>query len=159
MSLIGLGKAYELEFVRDGSKRRQVVSFPGHWWAWSGTPDGGNILLVKPIEAGGKISRVAHDTHAEFHGADPKQALHVEAPTMTGAKMVGLVVSFAYDARSFSSSKRSMPYRHHFGAETHDDQPPFPASAMPGLYQSLSGSLIIKRRSGNSFRLADWVIG
>lgn len=158
-SLIGLGKAFELEFIRDGKKKAETVSFPGHWWAWSGGADTGNILLVRPIEPGGRISRVAHNTHAEFHGTTPKQSLHVEAPTLTGARRVGLVVSFAYDARSFSSSKRTMPYRHHFGAETHDDKPPFPATLWPMLCMSLNGSLIIKRQSGNTFRLADWVIG
>lgn len=158
-ALVGLGKAYEICFIRDGRTKSESFMFPGYWWAWSGTPDNGNILLVKPLSATDKSSRVNHDTHIKFHGDDPDKLLRVEAPALTGARRIGLVISFAYDARGFASTKSSKPYRHHFGAETHADKPPFPESALPMLCTSLSGSLIIKRRAGNGFRLADWVVG
>lgn len=158
-SLIGLGKAFEIEFIRDGRTKSETFKFPGFWWAWSGTPDNGNVLLVKPIAAGGKASRVSHDVHAKFHGDDPSNTMRVEAPTLTGARRIGVVISFAYDAREFSSSKSKIPYRHHFGAETHDDKPPFPEESLPLLCVAMNESLIIKRRSGNTFRLKDWVIG
>lgn len=160
MSLVALGKAYELEYRRDGSSRSEVVKFPGWWWAWSGSDDGGHILLVKPMSILSSAPKgTARRMASKFHGVTPDKNFDVLAPDISETKRAGLVVSFAYDARSFSSSKRTMPYRHHFGAETHDDKPPFPDSALPYLAVSPDGGLVIKRRAGNTFRLADWVIG
>lgn len=158
-TLVGLGKAYELAFFRTGSSVREVVRFPSYWWAWSGTPSRGDILLVKPGGMTDRLSALSTDAHLEFHGEEPTKALRVEAPSITGAKTIGLVESFAYDARGLRSNKSDKPYRHHFGAETKDDQPPFPTSDWPALCVGANGSLIIKRRGSNGFRLADWVIG
>ena len=49
MSLVALGKAYELTYVRDGRSTEKTVRIPGHWWAWTGDADNGSILLVKPV--------------------------------------------------------------------------------------------------------------
>ncbi len=158
--LVALGKAYELTFRRDGRSTVETAKFPGWWWAWSGTPTAGNILLVKPKVLHLPVPRGAsRSMHATFHGEQPDQGMEVAAPDITGAKRAGLVVSFAYDARSLGSSKSDKPYRHHFGAETHDDKPPFMDADLPVLAVTTDGGLIIKRRSGNGFRLSDWVIG
>jgi hypothetical protein len=160
MSLVALGKAYELTYVRDGRSTEETVKIPGWWWAWTGDADNGSILLVKPVgfrSQGG--SAKAKAMHAEFHGDLAGKLMNVEAPSLSDAKRAGLVVSFAYDARGFSRSKSTMPYRHHFGAETHDEKPPFPQKYWPILGITADGGICIKRRPGNSFRLADWVIG
>jgi hypothetical protein len=160
MSLVALGKCYELTYVRDGRTNPETVRCPGFWWAWSGDASTGSILLVKPIgflPHGG--SPKAKAMHAEFHGNIAGKLMNVEAPSISDAQRAGLVVSFAYDARGFSQSKRTMPYRHHFGAETHDEKPPFPEKYWPILGITADGGIVIKRRAGNSFRLADWVIG
>lgn len=159
MSLVALGKAFEITFVRDGETKAKTISFPGWWWAWSGTPDNGSILLVKPVGFTRGGSTLAKQMHAEFHGDLANKMMNVEAPSLSEAKRVGLVVSFAYDARGFSKTKATMPYRHHFGAETHDEKPPFPEKYWPIMGLTAEGGLVIKRRAGNSFRLADWVIG
>lgn len=159
MSLVALGKAYELTFIRDGKSSAETVQFPGWWWAWSGSPSGGHILLVKPQSIIAAPRGTSKDMHATFHGVTPDRGMDVKAPDIAAAKRSGLVVSFAYDARSFSSSKGDKPYRHHFGAETHDDKPPFPEKDLPILGACADGGIVIKRRSGNGFRLADWVIG
>jgi hypothetical protein len=160
MSLVALGKAYELSYVRDGRSTEETVKIPGYWWAWTGDADNGSILLVKPVgftNRGGSAN--AKSMHANFHGVLSGMQMNVEAPSLSNAKRAGLVVSFAYDARGFSRSKSTMPYRHHFGAETHDDKPPFPEKYWPILGITADGGIVIKRRAGNSFRLADWVIG
>jgi len=160
MSLVALGKCYELSYLRDGRTTEETVTCPGYWWAWSGDADNGSILLVKPLgfRSQGGSSR-ARAMHANFHGDLAGKLMNVEAPSVSEAKRAGLVVSFAYDARGFSASKRTMPYRHHFGAETHDEKPPFPEKYFPILGITADGGIVIKRRAGNSFRLADWVIG
>lgn len=160
MTLVALGKAYELTYRRDGKSTDETISIPGWWWAWTGDADNGSILLVKPIgfRAQGGGAR-AKQMHADFHGDLAGKLMNVEAPSLSEAKRAGLVVSFAYDARGFSTSKRTMPYRHHFGAETHDEKPPFPEKYWPILGITPEGGIVIKRRAGNSFRLADWVIG
>ncbi len=159
MSIVALGKCYELTFRRDGKRTEETVKFPGWWWAWSGSPSNGSILLVKPQGGAHTPRGVANRMHLAFHGAPPERGLDVLAPDLSACSRAGLVVSFAYDARSISISKRDRPYRHHFGAETHDDKPPFPDKDLPLLAVSPDGGLCIKRRAGNSFRLADWVIG
>lgn len=160
MSLVALGKCYELTYVRDGKSTEETVKIPGHWWAWTGDADNGSILLVKPLgftNRGGSAN--AKSMHANFHGVLSGHQMNVEAPSLSNAKRAGLVVSFAYDARGFSKTKSTMPYRHHFGAETHDEKPPFPEKYWPILGITPEGGIVIKRRAGNSFRLADWVIG
>lgn len=160
MSLVALGKAYDLTYVRDGKSTEETIRLPGWWWAWTGDADNGSILLVKPLGfRPHKASTRAKQMHAEFHGDIAGKLMHVEAPNLSDAKRAGLVVSFAYDARGFSTSKATMPYRHHFGAETHDETPPFPQKYWPILGITPEGGITIKRRAGNSFRLADWVIG
>ncbi len=160
--LVALGKAYELAFRRDGRSTVEVAKFPGWWWAWSGSPSAGNILLVKPKSRSMPfpIPRGASRAmHATFHGSPPDFGMEVDVPEIAGAKRAGLVVSFAYDARTLVGTKSDKPYRHHFGAETHDDKPPFMDADLPVLAVTTDGGLIIKRRSGNGFRLSDWVIG
>lgn len=157
--LVALGKAYELTFRRDGRSTPETVKFPGWWWAWSGSPTAGHILLVKPRSVVPTPRGVSRQQHATFHGEPPDAGMEVLIPDITGAKRAGLVVSFAYDARTLASSKSDRPYRHHFGAETHDDKPPFLDADLPLLATTPDGGLVIKRRSSNGFRLADWVIG
>lgn len=160
MSLTALGKVYDLWFIRTGSTDEERVQLTRGWWAWSGGADTGHILMVTPRGfTAQKPSNAANELHETFHDALPGRSMKVEAPTLADAKRVGLVVAFAYDARGFSKSKADKPYRHHFGAETHDDQPPFPHALLPALCVTPSGGLIIKRRPTNTFRLADWVIG
>lgn len=159
MSLVALGKAFEIEFIRDGRSQAEKASFPGWWWAWDGSPDRGHILLVKPTTIIAAPRGTSKAMHATFHGNDPDKGFDVKAPLISDARRAGLVISFGYDARSFSSSKRSMPYRHHFGAETHDDKPPFDQKYWPILAVCDDGGMVIKRRAGNTFRLHDWVIG
>lgn len=159
MTLVALGKAYELTYVRDGRSTEETIRIPGWWWAWTGDADNGSILLVKPVGFGGSVSDRAQQMHAEFHGDISGRQIKVEAPALSNAKRAGLVVALAYDARGFSTIKRDKPYRHHFGAETEDEVPPFPQKYWPILGITADGGICIKRRPGNSFRLADWVIG
>ncbi len=159
--LIGLGQAFEIQFKRLNSTKKETVSFPGYWWAWDGTPTGGDIRLVRVVSVGGKrLSSAAKSAHKKFHGEAPHQAVTVDdkpmgAPLRTFAR----VIAIGYDARGYSVSKDDAPYRHHFGAFDHDDKPPFHDDALPDLALDRHGQLIIKRRPSNTFRLDDWLIG
>ncbi len=159
--LVALGEAFEIRYIRLGQSKQETASFPGWWWAWDGTPTGGDIRLVKPVKVGSqRLSTVAKATHRKFHGADPIAAIQVDVKPMgLPLRVFGHVVAIGYDARDISVSKGDALYRHHFGAFDHDDKPPFPISAMPDLALDRNGQLIIKRKSGNTFRLDDWLIG
>lgn len=155
--LVALGRAVELEFIRLGRKRSEKVSFPAYWWAWDGSAKSGNIRLVKAIRSAPTVSS---SLHKKFHDAAPTGALVVDAEPM-GAPLsvVGYAISFTYDAEKLDSNKSDARYRHHFGAFTHDDKPPFDEKYWPDVVVDRTGQLMLRRRSGNDFRLDDWVIG
>lgn len=161
--LVGLGQAYELTFKpADGSRRKTVRFPPSYWWAWQSGHSTGDIVLAKVLGRSSTNVREgqAIDVHREFHGNDPTKTLRVEVGAMRRpVTHIGRVIAFAYDARGFSSTKSDLPYEHYFGAMTHGEQPPFPESAWPDLVVDADNTVAIVRRSGNTFRLADWVIG
>lgn len=159
--LIGLGEAFELQFMRFGHKKKETVNFPGYWWAWDGAPTTGNIRLVRVVKQGGvRLTSAAVNAHRRFHGEDPSNGVLVDAaPIGSPLRTFARVLAIGYDARGHSATKDDAPYRHHFGAFDHDDKPPFSEDALPDLALDRGGQLIIKRRPSNTFRLDDWIIG
>ncbi len=159
--LIGLGEAFEIQFIRFERTKKETANFPGYWWAWDGTPTEGNIRLVRVVKVGGhRLTPKAKSAHRRFHGEDPVQALMVDAsPIGAPLRTFARVIAIGYDARGFSATKDDAPYRHHFGAFDHDDKPPFSEDVLPDLALDRHGQLIIKRRPSNTFRLDDWIIG
>lgn len=159
--LIGLGRAVDLKVKRFDTGGLQTVPLPGHWWAWDGKPSTGNILLVKPrtvSDAKGTAGVVA--AHQHFHGSAPTGFLDVDAQKITPPFAdIGLAVSITYDAQHFSHSKKDAPYRHFFGAETHDDKPPFADELLPFVSLDRHNQVVIRRRATNTFRLEDWIVG
>lgn len=156
-TLVALGRAVGLEFIRLDRKRSEKVSFPQYWWAWDGPATTGNIRLVKTIRTAPAVGSALHQ---KFHDAEPTGALIVNAEPM-GAPLsvVGHAISLTYDAEKLDSNKSDARYCHHFGSFTHDDRPPFDSKYWPDVVVDRSGQLMLRRRSGNAFRLEDWLIG
>lgn len=164
-TLIGLGQAYEMQYVpgTDLAGRPRTVRFAKvWWWAWDGSPEHGNILLVKVLGAAdARTPRGrAMSLHRTFHGAAPTGMLQVDAwEQAPPLNYLGRVVSIAYDARAISATKGDLPYRHHFGAMTHADRPPFDPAYWPDMVLDADHNLAIRRRPGNTFTLDDWLTG
>jgi hypothetical protein len=119
-------------------------------------------MLVKVIGTAMRNVREgqAIDIHRQFHGNDPNKMLRVEVGSMRRpVTRIGRVIAFAYDARDFSSTKSKLPYEHFFGSMSENDGRVFPESAWPDLVVDADNNVAIVRRPGNTFRLADWVIG
>lgn len=162
--MIGLGQAFELRFRRSIDAGEEVAKFsPAWWWAWDGSPDAGSIRLVKVLgKANGKTSKTAAGQHIRFHGGEPNHYLavdsHAALPPITS---LGYCTAIAYDARGFSATKGDRPYRHHFGNFGRDgdgDQSADP-TYWPALILDARKRLFLRRRPGNRFSLADWLIG
>jgi len=160
MQLIGLGQAFELQLMRFGRKRLEILSFPAYWWAWDGGPTTGDIRLVKIMQRGGvRLTARTVAAATKFHDKKPVGVLVDAPPLIEPLVVVGRAVAIGYDARGHSNSKDDAPYRHHFGAVTHHDTPPFDDRYWPDVCLDRARNLVIKRRSTNTYELDDWLIG
>lgn len=159
--LVGLGQAFELRFIRNGSNREEVVSFPGYWWAWEGDYNTGNIRLVQPI-ALARVKPTGRNValFERFHGSPPDTMVLVDAePMRRPFDSFATATAIGYDAEGMDSNKAAHRYRHYFGAFDHGDRPPFPESSRPEVVLDADNQLVLKRRPSNTFRLEEWITG
>ncbi len=160
MELIGLGKADELRMIHQSGRGSHLLTFPGFFWAWDGSPTTGFIRLVKIADSDASPASIASvDLHEQFHGREPSSTVHVWAEPLKNPRTIGYATAIAYDARKFSSTKGDAIYRHFFGAVTEDDKPPFRNSLLPAVVVDAKGQVALIRRPGNTFTLEDWIVG
>ncbi len=162
--VIGLGQAFELRWRSTLEASEQVAKFSkAWWWAWDGNPTAGTLRLVKVIgRADGRVSATAAGQHIRFHGGQPNEYLAVDShAALAPLTPLGFCTAVAYDARGFSTTKGDRPYRHRFGDFGRDgdgDQSNDP-TFWPALVIDARERLYLRRRAGNRFSLADWLIG
>lgn len=163
--IVGLGRAHSIWWRTDSSAKeiRRSLEKSGMWWAWSGSEDAGMIQLVMP-EGEAPASRItgrARAMHEKFHDAAPVAALRISAPAPRAPfRHIGLVIALAYDAEGTGTrSKDSGPFRHHFGDTTGKPQLPYPLHFLPALVVDAAGTITVRRRHGNVWKLRDWIIG
>ena len=159
--LVGLGQAYELCFLRAGASKPERVGFPAdRWWGWDGSPSTGTLVLVHLQTSASRVPfGHARDMHTRFHGEEPSDGWIVSAPPVARPlRVIGLVISLAYDARGRSRTKGDKPYRHQFGdfgnGDVRTDD-----KYLPALAFDASDRLRVVRRPGNRYSLDDWLRG
>lgn len=163
--VVGLGRAHSIWWrtVDSPKEIRRSLASSGMWWAWSGAADTGVIQLVT-VEDEVPASRItgrARAMHEQFHDAAPVAALRITAPAPRAPfRSIGLVIAMAYDAEGTGTrSKDAGPFRHHFGDTDGKPQLPYPTRLLPALVVDAAGTITIRRRHGNIWKLRDWLIG
>ena len=166
----GLGRLIGMVLRLPDGRRSQVQWKGPRWLAWqSATRD----LLI--LHAGGGTvptpvtTSAASVRHWVFHGAAPRGVrimVAPDAPEITTS--LGLIESLTYETRGFRSpSKSGHAWLHQFGdhgerghgATNLRDPSPYPDDVLPALVADAKGHLWIKRRSGCTYTVDQWIMG
>ena len=159
-----LGNLTEL-VLADGSVASHQ-SLKGLYLAWM--PHQNELAIVK--KKAGKPAPVSRESKAifkKFHQSNSRRAATYEWPIMSGRKTLeGLIRSLTYVVPQTikSPGKHGARWVHAFGDHGESGHGPvterekkYPERLMPALYSDAKGNLIIKRRSGNKYKVTEWI--
>lgn len=161
--MTGLGRLLFLVVESTNGGRCILRPTSPRWLAW----DGRALLVVTAV--GGRRGAGPAPGHERFHGAAPSALVPVDVPRLgAGARRLGLVEGVAYSAAGLHSpAKGRGDWFHRFGdvgERGHGSTDPtapsdYPRSLWPALWADDSGALVFRRRPGNRYTVADWIIG
>lgn len=160
-----MGTLVQLTY-RDASGRDHTITPRGRWLAWS--PAKRELLICrKGSGSTAALSAGVRRIHGQFHDEPSHKALAAVWPDpRRPLTKLGCLVNLIYKVPKSVISPQKNPYRwsHSFGDHGESGRglgratKQYPERYMPHLYRDLAGNLYIKRRPGNRYYVAKWLM-
>lgn len=164
-SAVGMGLLTQLTY-RDAAGRDHKISPRSRWLAWS--PTKRQLLICrKGNGATAALSAGVRRIHNQFHDGPSRKALPAVWPDPRGRLTVlGCLVDLTYKVPRSVISPEKNPYRWHHLFGDHGESghgegrstKQYPERYMPHLCRDSAGNLYIKRRPGNRYYVAKWLM-
>jgi len=167
-TVVGLGRLVDLTVRIQHGPTQRVAPTRLCWLAWCDRSR--DLVVLRPGRSRSAMVEdpVAAQQHRTFHGAAPVSACMMELPAPRGRlQTVGLIEAITYCADAIDSpSKRAFHWHHRFGdrgehghGPMRDDGTAYPDHLLPALTVDDADAWFITRRSGNRYRVREWIIG
>lgn len=160
LPLVGIGLFIDVDWSELGSSVVHRTKVPAdRWLAWRGDPETGDLVVATFHRQTG--TRADDDRHQRFHDAPVSELAEVswDPPQGRTLRPVGLCHAVRYRIPDgMASNKAGSDWRHAFG-EAEPGVVRHENRWKPWLSRDARGGLYFVRRSGNDYRLDNWLRG